>query len=296
MQPTTLDTVVVGNRVYTNGEEEIVVRFSPVRARAFLLKIDAADSPASNAVLTEFEVFTADPDEPSAPVPLGLSEFVDHSWVAPPPKGISWKAADDETAGAIAPGAERLMLPAPETERNGVDIVPFRLWSERMSAAGNKSRVQLPLAYAEGMRELGWDAAGQMRELCNGRWFTPLHPRVPFMQGHLRNSKIMSYCEQGCSQTPLAIDGEGIHTTPNTTCKHIAGSEFLFIGDTRMRQHFLATVAYLRGVNLRGYANPSHPHFYGQQNIEHWFPAGLAESHLYIIYNYNIYIIYIIIT
>jgi len=25
MQPTTLDTVVVGNRVYTNGEEEIVV-------------------------------------------------------------------------------------------------------------------------------------------------------------------------------------------------------------------------------------------------------------------------------
>ncbi len=35
MQPTTLDTVVVGNRVYTNGEEEIVVRFSPVRPRSY---------------------------------------------------------------------------------------------------------------------------------------------------------------------------------------------------------------------------------------------------------------------
>ena len=35
-------------------------------------------------------------------------------------------------------------------------------------------------------------------------------------------------------------------------------------------QHFLATIAYLRGVNLRGFANPSHPHFYGQQNADHW--------------------------
>ena len=136
MQPTTLDTVVVGNRVYTNGEEEIVVRFSPVRARAFLLKIDAADSDASNAVITEFEVFTADADEPSAPPPQGVAEWVDHAWVAPPPKGIAWKASESEDgiAGNIAGGAERLMLPAPDTERNGVDIVPFRLWSERMSA------------------------------------------------------------------------------------------------------------------------------------------------------------------
>ena len=115
MQPITLDTVVVGNRVYTNGEEEIVVRFSPVRARAFLIKIDAADSPANNAVITEFEIFTADADEPSAPIPLGLADWVDHSWVAPPPKGISWKAAEDGGEGAgglLTAGAERLMLPA----------------------------------------------------------------------------------------------------------------------------------------------------------------------------------------
>ena len=49
--------------------------------------------------------------------------------------------------------------------------------SERMSAAGNKTRVQLPLTYADGMRALGWDAAGQMRQLCNGRSFTPPHDR-----------------------------------------------------------------------------------------------------------------------
>jgi len=38
------------------------------------------------------------------------------------------KAADvsEGEAGRIAGGAERLMLPAPDTERNGVDIVPFR--------------------------------------------------------------------------------------------------------------------------------------------------------------------------
>ena len=117
-----------------------------------------------------------------------------------------------------------------------------------------------------------------MRELCNGRWFTPLHPRVPFMQPHLQKSKIRNYCEQHCDQTPIAVEGQGIHVTANTTCKHIAGSEFLFIGDTRMRQHFLATIAYLRGVNLRGYANPSHPHFYGQQNEQHWYPPGRQES------------------
>ena len=38
-----------------------------------------------------------------------------------------------------------------------------------MSAAGNKTRVQLPLTFADGMRALGWDAAGQMQQLCNGR-------------------------------------------------------------------------------------------------------------------------------
>jgi hypothetical protein len=59
----TLDSVVVGNRVFTNGDEEIVMRFSPVRAKHVLIKIDAADSPANNAVVTEFEVFTADPSE-----------------------------------------------------------------------------------------------------------------------------------------------------------------------------------------------------------------------------------------
>ena len=32
------------------------------------------------------------------------------------------------------------------------------------------------------------------------------------------------------------------------------------------------------GVNLRGFANPGHPHFYGQQNDQHWFPPGRAES------------------
>jgi len=31
-------------------------------------------------------------------------------------------------------------------------------------------------------------------------------------------------------------------------------------------------------VNLRGFANPGHPHFYGQQNDQHWFPPGRAES------------------
>eukprot|EP00961_Rhodomonas_salina_P075143 1008821-Rhodomonas_salina.1 len=54
--------------------------------------------------------------------------------------------------------------------------------------------------------------------------------------------------------------------------------EFLFLGDTRMRHHFLATVAYFRGANLRGYANPAHPHFYGQANLDHWHPPGPARS------------------
>ena len=45
-------------------------------------------------------------------------------------------------------------------------------------------------------------------------------------------------------------------------------------------QHFLATIAYLRGVNLRGFANPSHPHFYGQQNADHWcICVYIRESH-----------------
>jgi len=276
MQPTTLETVVVGNRVYTNGEEEVVIRFSPVRARAFLLKVDAADSDANNAVVTEFEVFTADADEPNAPIPLGIPEFVDHSWVAPPPKGISWKSV--EIAGAL-PGAQAtLLLPAPDTERGGLDVVPYRLWSERISTAGNKSRVQFPLTYLEACKELGFDAAGEMRRLSNGRWFTPLHAKVPYQQYHLKPSKAASYCETLCDQTPIAVEGQGVHVSPNSTCRALEGSEFLFVGDSRMRQHFLATIAYLRGVNLRGYVNPSHPHFYGQQNHEHWHPPGRAES------------------
>ena len=43
-------------------------------------------------------------------------------------------------------------------------------------------------------------------------------------------------------------------------------------------QHFLAAVAYLRGVNLRGFSNPTHPHFHGQLNDNFWHPPGRAES------------------
>lgn len=271
MQPTTLETVVIGNRVYTNGEEEIVIKFSPIRARAVLLKVDGADSPANNAVITEFEVFTADPDEPNAPLPEGVPDYVDYSWVAPPPKGIAWKKV--EIAGALEGAQQTLLLPAPDTE-----TVPYRLWNERTSAGGNKSRVLLPLTYAQAAEDLGFDASGEMRKLCNGRWFTPLHPTVPFMQSHMKGGKVHSWCEKLCDQTALAVDGQAVHIHPNRTCDALKGTEFLFLGDTRMRHHFLATVAYFRGANLRGYANPAHPHFYGQANLDHWHPPGRQES------------------
>ena len=75
MRPMTLESVVVGNRVFTNGDEEVVMRFSPVRAQHVLIKIDAADSPGNNAVVTEFEVFTADPSEVrSSPEPLFFNQ------------------------------------------------------------------------------------------------------------------------------------------------------------------------------------------------------------------------------
>ena len=42
----------------------------------------------------------------------------------------------------------------------------------------------------------------------SGRWFTPLHPRVPFMQPHLKSSKVGGHCAQrhhACGQTlPLS--------------------------------------------------------------------------------------------
>lgn len=275
MQPTSMDTVVVGNRIYTNGEEEIVLKFSPIVARAVLLKIDSADSPANNAVLTEFEVFTADPDEVSAPIPLALPEFVDHSWVAPPPRSVAWKAqaATPLLEGGEAPAADALMVPTADT-----DVVPYWVWTERTGQLGNKSRVHLPLTFLEGARDLGWDPASEMRKLCHGRWFTPLHATVPFMQPHLQKSKMARYCTQGCGNANLAIEGQTWHVKPNETCAALAGTEFLFVGDTRMRHHFMATLAYLKGVNLRGYANPSHPHFYGRANKEHWYPPGREES------------------
>ena len=38
-----------------------------------------------------------------------------------------------------------------------------------------------------------FDAAGQMRQLNNGRWFTPLHPRVPFIQVSLSGFSIVCF-------------------------------------------------------------------------------------------------------
>ena len=45
-----------------------------------------------------------------------------------------------------------------------------------------------------------------------GRWFTPLHARVPYMQKHLFPSKAGGYCRTYCGETPIAVEGQVTHT------------------------------------------------------------------------------------
>ena len=53
---------------------------------------------------------------------------------------------------------------------------------------------------------------------------------------HIIMTQVRRYCDQACDQTPLAVEGQGVHTLPSNTCAALAGAEFIFIGDTRMRQ------------------------------------------------------------
>eukprot|EP00282_Hemiselmis_andersenii_P007799 CAMPEP_0114127620 /NCGR_PEP_ID=MMETSP0043_2-20121206/10482_1 /TAXON_ID=464988 /ORGANISM="Hemiselmis andersenii, Strain CCMP644" /LENGTH=754 /DNA_ID=CAMNT_0001220727 /DNA_START=69 /DNA_END=2331 /DNA_ORIENTATION=- len=268
LQSVTLDTVVVGNRIFTNGEEEVVLRFSPVFASSMLLKIDAADSPSNNAVVTEFEVFTADPNEPSAPQPTTYVDYVDHSWVSPPPKNV--------IGSLLGGGSKPLLLPSPET-----DVVPLRLWEDRTKIGGNKTRSPLTRTFSMAAKDLGFDPSLQIKHLTNGRWFTPLHPTVNYLQPHIaKGSKAAAYCVTDCAQTPLATEGAHVHVPPDDTCKAINGSEILFIGDTRMRHTFLSAIAYFRGAALRGFVNPSHAGFWGARYGDggFWHPQGRGES------------------